>query len=162
MIICIIGLSFICLFAIMILLGVIADRKASYYRNKCYDVEDQNLLAKFKKKRNFWDKLDRRTVSETCSIYGGLSVIIILILALIFAVSKSSGKRDYDKYVQVTDALNYCMENDIEIDYALINDTLDINKKVEKYKKEKADKWVNWFIYNDICDLELIDLNVFK
>ena len=109
-----------------------------------------------------WEKLDRINYFEINSITILLSVIICFILFFLFAGFKSESKRDYEEYLLVKESIEYCLDNDITLDSNLLTRAIEVNKEVQKHKDDKQNPWLSWFVYNDVEEVELIDLNVFK
>ena len=81
---------------------------------------------------------------------------------LLFASGKSSSKKDYKEYLLVKETIEYCVDNNIDLDNLLLVRSIEINDKINKCKEDKQNPWISWFIYNDIAEAKLIDLNVFK
>jgi hypothetical protein len=123
---------------------------------------DKPALEHYEKKYEMWEKLDRINYFEIKIITILVSVIICLILFLLFAGSKSEGKKDYREYLLVKESIEYCIDNDITLDNNLLVRSIEINKEVQKHKNDKQNPWLSWFVYNDISEVELIDLNIFK
>ena len=173
MIICIIGLSLILLSILAIIFFIIADKKTSFYMDKIHYLNNDigtdretilthDQLKYYKKKKKFWDKLDIRSWYQTDAIFGLLIAVITLALFLLFAGFKSEGKKDYQEYLLVKESIEYCINNDITLDNNLLVRAIEVNKEVQKHKDDKQNPWLSWLVYNNIEEVELIDLNVFK
>ena len=173
MIICIVGLSLILLSILAIMFFIIADKKTSFYRDKIYDLNNDigtnretflthNNLTYYKKKKKFWDKLDIRGWYQTDAIFRLLIAIIAIVLLFLFAGFKSEGKKDYKEYLLVKESIEYCIDNNITLDNNLLVRAIEVNKELQEHKGDKQNPWVSWFVYNDISEAELIDLNIFK
>lgn len=173
MIICVIGLSLILLSILAIIFFIIVDKKTSFYVDKIYDLNNDigtdretflthDQLKYYKKKKKFWDKLDIRGWYQTDAIFGLLIAIIAVVLFLLFAGFKSEGKKDYEEYLLVKESIDYCLDNNITLDNNLLVRAIEVNKEVQKHKDDKQNLWLSWFVYNDVSEVELIDLDVFK
>ena len=173
MIICIIGLSLILLSILSIIFFIIVDKKTSFYLDKIYYLNNDigtdretflthDQLEDSRKKKKFWDRLDLRSWYQTDAIFGLLIAVITLVLFLLFAGSKSEGSKDYKEYLLVKESIEYCLDNDITLDNNLLVRAIEINKEVQKHKNDKQNPWLSWFVYNDVSEAELIDLDVFK
>ena len=173
MIICIIGLSLILFSILAIVFFIIADKKTSFYRDEIYELNNKigtdretflthDQLKYYIKKKKFWDKLDIRGWYQTDALFGLLIGIIAVVLLFLFAGFKSEGKKDYKEYLLVKESIEYCLDNDITLDNNLLVRAIEVNKEVQKHKDDKQNPWLSWFVYNDISEAELIDLDVFK
>lgn len=175
MVICLIGLSIIVALLLVILFAIIADKRATHYYNKKWEVyhtekssnsdfTDTSKLDYYQRKYKIWEKLDRINGCDnsTRHILALFSIIIILVLTLFFAGFKVEGKNDYKEYLLIEQTIEYFVENDIDLDSTLLQRTLEINEKIAKHKQYKQNIWFNWFVYNDICEVESIDLELFK
>jgi hypothetical protein len=173
MIICVIGLSLILFSILAIIFFIIVDKKTSFYMDKIHYLNNDigtdretflthNNLTYYRKKKKFWDKLDLRSWYQTDAIFGLLIAIIALVLFLLFAGSKSEGSKDYKEYLLVKESIEYCLDNDITLDNNLLVRSIEINSEVQKHKDDKQNPWLSWFVYNNVSEVELIDLNIFK
>ena len=95
-------------------------------------------------------------------MFGLFSAIIVSILVLMFAGFKSQGGKDYKEYLLLEETIEYCIDNDIDIDNSLLEKSIKINKEISKHKQDKQNPWLSWFVYNDICNVDGIDLNKFQ
>lgn len=174
MIICLIGLGIISLFFIFYMFTVLATKRYKIYRNKIWKLEQDigteketilthNNLDFYRKKKDFWSKFDDfRDFNNLGAIFSLVSVVIIMIIFLIFVGFKSEGKKDYKEYLLVKESIEYCIDNDITLDNNLLIRAIEVNKEVQKHKDDKQNPWLSWFVYNDICNVEEIDLDYFK
>lgn len=174
MIICLIGLGIISLFFVFYMFTVLATKKYKIYRNKIWELKQDigteketilthNNLEFYKKKKYFWSKIDDfRDFNNLGAIFGLVSVVIIAIIFLIFIGFKSEGKRDYEEYLLVKETIEYCVDNDIALDNSMLEKIIKLNKEIQQHKDDKQNPWLSWFVYNDISEVELIDLDVFK
>lgn len=174
MIICLIGLGIISLFFAFYMFTVLATKKYKMYRNKIRELEQDigteketilthNNLEFYGKKKDFWSKFDDiRDFNNLGATFSLVSVVIIAIIFLIFTGFKSEGKKDYEEYLLVKETIEYCIDNDITLDNSMLEKTIKLNKEISKHKQDKQNPWLSWFVYNDICEVELIDLNIFK
>ena len=44
----------------------------------------------------------------------------------------------------------------------MLEKTIRLNKEITKHKQDKQNPWLSWFVYNDICDINEINLDIFK
>lgn len=173
MIICIIGLVLIFLLFSVYMLSIIADKKTDYYHDKIRDIHnrqktfgetllDAPALDYYSKKQDMWEKFDIRGCYQTDVMFGLFSAMIVSILVLMFAGFKSQGGKDYKEYLLLEETIEYCIDNDIDIDNSLLEKSIKINKEISKHKQDKQNPWLSWFVYNDICNVDGIDLNKFQ
>lgn len=167
MIICLIGLGIIVLGLLFYLFVLLAECKYGYYDDKIWNIygkvkETNSTLQEYYKKRKFWEKFDIRYEWSVGTSFGLITAIIITTIFLIFAGFKSEGKKDYEEYLLVKETIEYCIDNDITLDNSMLEKTIKLNKEIAKHKQDKQNPWLSWFVYNDISEAELIDLDVFK
>jgi hypothetical protein len=81
---------------------------------------------------------------------------------LIFTGFKSEGGKDYKEYLLVKETIEYCIDNDVKLDNSLLEKSIRINKEINGHKQDKQNPWLSWFVYNDICEAEEINLEYFK
>ena len=174
MIICLIGLGIKSLFFVFYMFTVLATRKYKIYRNKIWELEQDigteketilthNNLEFYRKKKYFWSKIDDfRDFNNLGAIFSLVSVVIILIIFLIFTGFKSEGKKDYKEYLLVKETIEYCIDNDITLDNSMLEKTIRLNKEIANHKQDKQNPWLSWFVYNDVCNVEEINLDYFK
>ena len=174
MIICLIGLGIIVLLWLYYILTCIAEKKYKYYNAKIwhfYDVikgteeETPKNIADnnyYEKKRDIWNKFYTVDTCSLAQIIGLLNAIIILIIFLLFTGFKSEGGKDYKEYLLIKETIEYCIDNDIKADNSLLEKSIHINKEIANHKQDKQNPWFSWFVYNDICEVEGINLDYFK
>lgn len=174
MMICLIGLGIIFLFFVFYMFTVLATKKYKIYRNKIWELEQDigteketilthNNLEFYEKKKRFWSKFDDfRDFNNLGAIFSLVSVAIIMAIFIIFTGFKSEGKRDYEEYLLVKETIEYCIDNDITLDNSMLEKTIRINKEINRHKQDKQNPWLSWFVYNDICNINEINLDSFK
>lgn len=174
MIICLISLGIIVLFFAFYMFTVLATKKYKIYRNKVWELEQyigtdketiltHNNLDFYKKKKRFWSKIDDfRDFNNLGAIFSLVSVVIIMVIFLIFVGFKSEGKEDYKEYLLVKETIEYCIDNDITLDNSMLEKTIRLNKEITNHKRDKQNLWLSWFVYNDICNMEEINLDYFN
>lgn len=168
MVICLIGLSIIVLSLLFYLFVLLTEKKHNYYDNKVCELynkkvkEADHTLQGYKKKRKFWEKFDIRWNWSMGASFGLTTATIIAIIFLIFTGFKSEGKKDYEEYLLVKETIEYCIDNDITLDNSLLEKSIKLNKEISKHKQDKQNPWLSWFVYNDICEIEEINLKYFK
>lgn len=161
MIICLIGLSIIFLGLLFYLFSLLAEKKYNYYYNKWIDTNNSTELEeKYCKKKDFWGiflidfQVGGAFILITC--------LVVAILSLLFVGFKSEGKKDYEEYLLVKETIEYCIDNDIILDNSMLEKSIKLNKELRLHKEQKQNPWLSWFVYNDICNMEEIDLDSFK
>lgn len=174
MIICLIGLGIISLFFVFYMFIILATKKYRIYRNKIWELEQDigtdketilthNNLEFYGKKKDFWSKfVDFRDLNNIGAIFSFVSAVIVAIIFLIFTGFKSEGKKDYEEYLLVKETIEYCIDNDIKLDNSLLEKSIRINKEINKHKQDKQNPWLSWFVYNDICNVNEINLDSFR
>ena len=164
MIICLIGLGIIILGLLFYLFVLLAEKKYNYYDNKACELYkgDPTLLSYYKKKKKFWEKFDIRYNWPVGASFGLSTAVIVAIIFLIFTGFKSEGKRDYEECLLVKETIEYCIDNDITLDNSMLERSIKLNKEIRLHKEQKQNPWLSWFVYNDICEIEEINLDYFK
>ena len=168
MIICLMGLGIISLGLMFYLLVLLAEKKYDYYDNQVCELYSKKVkeadptLQAYKKKRKFWGKLDLRYSWSVGAYFGLITAVIVAIIFLIFTGFKSEGKKDYEEYLLVKETIEYCIDNSITLDNSMLEKTIRLNKEIRLHKEQKQNPWLSWFVYNDICNMEEIDLDTFK
>ena len=164
MIICLIGLGIIVLGLLFYLFVLLSEKKYNYYDNEACEAckGDSTLLSYYRKKRKFWEKFDIRYNWPVGASFGLSTAVIIAIIFLLFTGFKSEGKRDYEEYLLVKETIEYCIDNDIILDNSMLEKTIRLNKEIANYKQDKQNPWLSWFVYNDICNVNEINLDSFK
>jgi len=173
MIICLIGLGIIILGLLFYLFVLLAEKKYRIYRNKIWELEQDinteketilthNNLEFYGKKKDFWSKFaDFKDFNNLGASFGLSTAVIIAIIFLIFTGFKSEGKKDYEEYLLVKETIEYCIDNDIALDNSMLERSIKLNKEIRLHKEQKQNPWLSWFVYNDICEIEEINLDLF-